>query len=161
MEFSELVPYHAQIADKAVWLRAVSTDVFNHGPAKLFLNTGFQVEAGQASDHGSPMQPGDPSGKPPGFVVLQSGPRGPRARQHPLVERLPADELPGGPSAIRGTRSSPFGTLPAMTLRPAGVLRRRQALNEQHLGKMADPEIETRINAYEMASRMHIQRLRS
>ena len=43
MELSELLPHHVKIVDEVCWLRGVVTDVFNHGPAKLFLNTGFQA----------------------------------------------------------------------------------------------------------------------
>lgn len=43
MHLSELLPHHRQIVDKVCWLRGMTTDVFNHGPAKLFMNTGFQA----------------------------------------------------------------------------------------------------------------------
>jgi hypothetical protein len=43
MTLSELLPHHRKIVDEVCWLRGMSTDVFNHGPAKLFMNTGFQI----------------------------------------------------------------------------------------------------------------------
>ena len=43
MQLSELIPHHHKIADQVCWLNGMTTDVFNHGPAKLFLNTGFQA----------------------------------------------------------------------------------------------------------------------
>jgi len=43
MSLSELFPHHRKIVDEVVWLRGMTTDVFNHGPAKLFMNTGFQA----------------------------------------------------------------------------------------------------------------------
>lgn len=41
MWLSELLPHHQKIVDEVCWLRGMATDVFNHGPAKLFMNTGF------------------------------------------------------------------------------------------------------------------------
>ena len=43
MTLSELIPHHRKIVDDVCWLRGMTTDVFNHGPAKLFMNTGFQA----------------------------------------------------------------------------------------------------------------------
>ncbi len=43
MTISELLPHTKKIADEVCWLRGMSTDVFNHGPAKLFMNSGFQA----------------------------------------------------------------------------------------------------------------------
>ena len=37
---SECLPHLAGVADDICTLRAVKTDVFNHGPAKFFMNTG-------------------------------------------------------------------------------------------------------------------------
>jgi hypothetical protein len=78
MQLSELLPHHQEIVDQAVWLRGMVTDVFNHGPAKQFMNTGF-AGAGRASlGSWATYGLGSPSKDLPGFVVLQSGPRGPR-----------------------------------------------------------------------------------
>src|SRR5262245_59262193 len=41
MDLGELFPHHRKIVDEVCWLRGMTTDVFNHGPAKLFVNTGF------------------------------------------------------------------------------------------------------------------------
>ncbi|MFN9973283.1 MAG: DUF1501 domain-containing protein, partial [Phycisphaerae bacterium] len=43
MELSDLLPYHRTLVDEVCWLRALKTDVFNHGPAKMFMNSGFQA----------------------------------------------------------------------------------------------------------------------
>src|SRR5690349_21100264 len=36
---SELMPHHRDIVDDATFLMGCATDVFNHAPAKLFMNT--------------------------------------------------------------------------------------------------------------------------
>ncbi len=79
MTLSELLPHHRSIADEVCWLKGMTTDVFNHGPAKLFMNTGFQVPGRPGMGAWVTYGLGSPSRDLPGFVVLQSGPRGPRA----------------------------------------------------------------------------------
>src|SRR5205809_415961 len=55
-----------------------ATDVFNHAPAKIFVNTGppqwGRPAIGAGVTYGIGSEPRDL----PGIVVLQSGPRGPR-----------------------------------------------------------------------------------
>ena len=155
MEFSDLIPHHKDIADKAVWLRGMMTDVFNHGPAKLFMNTGFQVPGRASLGSWVTYALGSPSQDLPGFVVLQSGPRGPRAGSTLWSSGYLPTSYQGVPFRSSGD--------PILALRnPPGYDAPTQReffdavrqLNEEHFGKLADPEIETRINAYEMASRM-------
>ncbi len=57
----------------------MTTSVFNHGPAKLFVNTGSPQFMGRPSMGAwATYGIGSESKDLPGFVVLQSGPRGPR-----------------------------------------------------------------------------------
>jgi hypothetical protein len=155
MQLSELLPHHQKIADEAVWLRGMVTDVFNHGPAKQFMNCGFPG-AGRAS-LGSWVTYGlgSPSKDLPGFVVLQSGPRGPRAGSTLWSSGFLPTSYQGVPLRNQGD--------PILHLRsPKGIddIRQREffdlvkTLNEERLAQVGDPEIQTRINAYEMAYRM-------
>ena len=77
-EVSECLPHIASIADKIAIIRTMATDVFNHGPAKCFLTTGSprfdRPSMGSWVTYGI----GSESQELPGYVVLQSGPRGPR-----------------------------------------------------------------------------------
>jgi hypothetical protein len=154
-ELSELLPHLATVVDDVCIVKSMVTDVFNHGPAKLFVNTG-------SSRFGLPSMGawltygiGSESRDLPGFVVLQSGPRGPRG----------GNPLWGSgflPTAYQGV---PFlsGPEPILNLaNPPGIDRLRQAeffatvgrLNAERLAAVGDPEIATRISAYEMAYRM-------
>jgi hypothetical protein len=155
MELSELVPHHQKLVDEVVWLRGMVTDVFNHGPAKQFMNCGFPA-AGRAS-LGSWVTYGlgSPSKDLPGFVVLQSGPRGPRAGSTLWSSGYLPTSYQGVPLRNQGD--------PILHLRsPQGIddAKQRQffdlvkTLNEERLAQTEDPEIQTRINAYEMAYRM-------
>jgi hypothetical protein len=152
---SELLPHLAGVVDDLAFVKSAATDVFNHAPAKLFMNTGT-VQFGRPS-MGSWITYGigSESSSLPGFVVLQSGPRGPRGG---------AVNWSSGflPSAYQGVPLR-AGSEPILNLStPEGISADGQhrtietigALNRAHLAATADPEIETRINAYEVAFRM-------
>ena len=153
--FSELVPHIAGVADELAVVHGLSTENFNHGPAKLFSNTG-SVRTGRPSI-GSWVTYGigSESKDLPGFVVLQSGPRGPRG----------GAALWGSgflPSSYQGVPFRSAGD-PILDLsNPAGVTREEQQhtisaindLNAMLLKETGDTEIQTRISQYEMAFRM-------
>ena len=46
MELGESLPHLGSVADDITLIRGMKTDVFNHGPAKLFLNSGFPQFSG-------------------------------------------------------------------------------------------------------------------
>ncbi|WP_339731245.1 DUF1501 domain-containing protein [uncultured Gimesia sp.] len=154
-ELSDAIPHLASVADDITVLKSMKTDVFNHGPAKLFMNTGTQQFGRPSMGSWVTYGIGSESQNLPGFVVLQSGPRGPRG----------GAPLWGSgflPTTYQGV---PFlnGADPILNLsNPAGIDAKRQSefidtvnqLNTLRLEKTRDPEISTRISAYEMAYRM-------
>ena len=155
MDLSELLPHHRDIVDDVCWLRGMKTDVFNHGPAKCFVNTGSPQFGRPSMGSWVTYGIGSESDSLPGFVVLQSGPRGPRGG---------AALYSSGflPTVHQGV---PFlkGSSPILDLAPPpGYDAKRQGeftdavrdLNKLRLKETGDPEIETRIAAYEMAYRM-------
>ena len=155
MELSELLPHHRKIVDEVCWLRGMKTDVFNHGPAKLFMNTGFQVPGRPSMGSWVTYGIGSESQDLPGFVVLQSGPRGPRAGNALWSAGFLPSSYQGVP--FRGSGD------PILNLtNPQGITPERQrdfvnlvgSLNQERLATTGDPEISTRISAYEMAYRM-------
>ena len=77
-ELSELLPHHRDIVDDICLLKGMKTDVFNHGPAKCFSTPARRSSAGRAWGRGSPTASAASRTTCPAFVVLQSGPRGPR-----------------------------------------------------------------------------------
>jgi hypothetical protein len=155
MTLSELLPHHRKIVDEVCWLRGMSTDVFNHGPAKLFMNTGFQIPGRPAFGAWVTYGLGSESKDLPGFVVLQSGRRGPRAG---------ASLWSSGflPTSFQGVPFRGSGDAILNLQSPAGLAREQErdfydtvgALNRARLETTGDPEIMTRLNAYEMAFRM-------
>ena len=152
---SELLPKLGNVADDLCIVRSVATDVFNHGPAKLFANCGVPRFGAPSMGAWITYGIGSESRDLPGFVVLQSGPRGPRAG-HALWS---SGFLP---TTFQGV---PFlsGPEPILDLAsPPGVDRDGQEsffravgeLDAERLGAVGDPEIATRIAQYEMAFRM-------
>jgi hypothetical protein len=155
MELSELLPHLAGAADDICWLKGVTTDVFNHGPAKLFMNTGFQVPGRPSMGSWVTYGLGSESRDLPAFVVLQSGPRGPRAGNALWASGFLPTTYQGVPFRSVGD--------PILNLKsPSGVdlaqqrsfINLVQDLNRLRFATTGDVEIQTRINAYEMAYRM-------
>jgi Protein of unknown function (DUF1501) len=151
---SEVLPHLATVADDLTIIRSMTTDAFNHAPGQIFMNTGSQQFGRPSMGSWVTYGLGSESRDLPGFVVLNS-----------------AGGLSGGagnygsgflPTVFQGV---PFrkGADPILYLgNPAGLsvdLQRKtldavKELNQRRLGLMGDPEIETRINAFEMAYRM-------
>src|SRR5262249_9597329 len=75
---SQCLPHMAGVADHLAVVRSLATNVFNHAPAKIFLNTGSPQAGRPSMGSWVTYGIGSPSRELPGFVVLQSGPRGPR-----------------------------------------------------------------------------------
>jgi hypothetical protein len=155
MDISDLLPHHKTIADDLCWLRGMKTDVFNHGPAKCFVNTGSPQFGRPSMGAWLTYGLGSDSDSLPGFVVLQSGPRGPRGG---------AALYSSGflPSVYQGV---PFlkGPNPILDLAPPPKVGTKEQgefvdavrdLNKLRLDATGDPEIQTRIAAYEMSYRM-------
>ena len=152
---SELLPHTASVVDDLAFVPAVATEVFNHAPAKVFVNTGTAQFGRPSMGSWATYGLGSESEELPGFVVLQSGPRGPRG----------GNLLWGSgflPTMYQGV---PFrsGGEPILDLTsPRGIDARRQGqaleairdLNQARLRETGDAEIATRIASYEMAYRM-------
>jgi hypothetical protein len=75
---SDLFPYTAGVVDDITLLKSCAADLFNHAPAKLFMNTGSGQFGRPSMGSWITYGLGSESNNLPGFVVLQSGPRGPR-----------------------------------------------------------------------------------
>jgi len=153
--FSDLLPHIASCADDIAMVSGVNTDNFNHGPAKCFVNTGSTRFGRPSIGAWVTYGVGSESKDLPGFVVLQSGPRGPRG----------GAALWGSGFLPTGYQGVPFrsGGDPILDLSsPLGVTDNTQKqsletirdLNLSKLAETGDPEISTRISAYEMAYRM-------
>jgi hypothetical protein len=152
---SELVPYMSQIVDDVTFVHSCATDVFNHAPAKLFMNTGSSQFGRPSMGAWTTYGIGSESRDLPGFVVMLSGPRGPRGGSANWTSGFLPTTYQGVPLRAQGDPildiSSPPGITPQKQRLTIDAIR---DLNLQRLAATGDPEITTRINAYEMAYRM-------
>ncbi|MFY8056413.1 MAG: DUF1501 domain-containing protein [Planctomycetaceae bacterium] len=155
MDLSEVLPHHRRIVDDVCWVRSVATNVFNHGPAKMFMNSGFQAPGRPSLGSWVAWGLGSESDSLPGFVVLQSGPRGPRGGNILWSSGFLPTTCQGVPFRSRG---NPILNLAS----PPGISREAQQdftstvgqLNSLRMQDVRDPEIRTRIEAYETAFSM-------
>ncbi len=157
MWLSELLPHTARMTDDLCFIRTMNTDAINHDPAITFIQTGSQ-QAGRPS-FGSWVSYGLGSDNQnmPAFVVLLSKGRG---GDQPLYAKLWSNGFL--PSVHQGVvfRSGPD---PVYYLNnPPGIdrsSRRRMLdklaqLNAEQMKHVLDPEINNRMQQYEMAYRM-------
>ncbi|MFM8360442.1 MAG: DUF1501 domain-containing protein, partial [Verrucomicrobiota bacterium] len=152
---SDLLPHTAGMADQLAFVKSCQTNLFNHAPAKLFMNTGSGQFGRPSMGSWVSYGLGSPSQDLPGFVVLQSGPRGPRGGAVNWGSGFLPTTFQGVPLRGRGD--------PVLNLsNPPGIDagRQRRALDtlaELNLARQVatgDPEILTRVASYEMAFRM-------
>ncbi|MGJ8641657.1 MAG: DUF1501 domain-containing protein [Opitutaceae bacterium] len=152
---SEYLPHFSQIVDDVCFVKTMKTDQFNHGPAQLVVQTG-NARLGNAS-LGSWVTYGlgTENQNLPGYMVLVSGGRMPRAGKN----------LWGSgylPSVYQGVLCRSSGDPILNVSNPAHVpsrfrraaLDRLNSINEQNFRSVQDPEVNTRIAQYEMAFRM-------
>ncbi len=153
-ELSEVLPYLAQVADDIAIVKSVHTDLFNHSPAQLFVNTGSGIPGRPSMGAWLSYGLGSEADDLPAFVVLKSG-----------------GSLSGGasmwssgflPSNHQGVPFREQGDPILHVSCPPGIDMKAQRdaldligeLNRERLNAVGDPEIASRIEAYEMAFRM-------
>jgi uncharacterized protein (DUF1501 family) len=151
---SELLPYTAKVV-----IKTMNTDAINHDPAITFFQTGFQQPGRPSMGAWVSYGLGNENQNLPAYIVLLSTAHAINTDQ-PLFSRLWSSGFL--PSNYQGVRLR-GGATPVLYLdNPPGVNQttRRQMLDA--VGKLnklksqdyGDPEIETRIQQYEMAYRM-------
>lgn len=151
---SEMLPHLAKVVDDIAIVKSMHTSQFNHAPAQIFLNTGSPLPGRPGMGGWVTYGLGSESNDLPGFVVLSS-----------------AGGLSGGaalwssgflPTSYQGVPFRTKGDPILSVSNPPGIdaplqrdsLDLLRGLNEDHQNEVGDPEIQTRIAAYEMAFRM-------
>ncbi len=154
-EISELLPHLGEIADDIAIVRSVHTTQFNHAPAQIFMNTGFQIIGRPSFGSWMTYGLGSECSDLPGFVVLISGENQPDGGKACWGSGFL-------PTVYQGVEFRSQGDPVLFLTNPDGVSEqaRRESLDaikdlsEMHLKSAGDPEIVTRIASYEMAYRM-------
>jgi len=154
-ELSELLPHTATIVDEIAIVKSMVTDAFNHAPAQLLMNTGTQQFGRPSMGAWATYGLGSETQDLPAFVAMSTGKKGPSAGN----ACWGAGFLPTVYAGVEFRGSSD----PVLYLsNPRGVDAELQKdtidtvnrLNRLRLDVTGDPEIATRISAFEMAYRM-------
>lgn len=154
---SELLPHHTGIVDDLCFIKSVHTEHINHDPAVTFIQTGNQIGGRPSMGSWVSYGLGSENQNLPAFVVLLSRGRG---GDQPLYAKLWSN---GFLSSVHQGVVFRSGPDPIFYLNnPDGLdaVSRRNMLNA--LSKMStdqfknilDPEINNRMQQYEMAYRM-------
>jgi hypothetical protein len=154
-EISELLPHLQGVANDITIVRSLHTTQFNHAPAQIFMNTGFQIIGRPSMGSWMTYGLGSECKDLPGFVVLISGENQPDGGKACWGSGFL-------PSTYQGVEFRSQGDPVLFLTNPDGVSEqaRRESLdllkklNEEHLASNGDPEIATRIASYEMAYKM-------
>jgi len=155
MWVSDLLPHMASIVDQVCFVRSCKTDLFNHAPAKMFMNTGSGLFGRPSMGAWATYGLGSECDDLPGFVVLQSGPRGPRGGAVLWGSGVLPTTYQGVPLRNQGDPIVNLSTPPKVDdKQQRELVDAVRELNLKHLVETGDEEIATRINAYEMAYRM-------
>jgi hypothetical protein len=154
-ELSQLLPHLASHADDIAIIRSMKTTQFNHAPAQIFINTGHQVPGRPSFGSWLSYGLGTETKDLPAFVVLLSGENNPDGGKScwgsgflPTVHQGVEFRSKGEPVLFV---NNPQGVSDASRRESLNVLN---GLNEMHFAEAGDPEIRTRISAYELAYRM-------
>jgi hypothetical protein len=154
-ELSDLLPHLAQVADEIAIIRSMKTTQFNHAPGQIFMNTGHQIIGRPSLGSWLTYGLGSSNQDLPGFVVLLSGENNPDGGKSCWGSGFL-------PTVYQGVEFRSKGDPVLFISNPDGVSRevRRSSLdalndlNRMRQIEAGDPEINTRIAAYEMAYRM-------
>ena len=151
---SELLPYHRTIVDRVAFVHSMQSDEFNHVPAQLLQHTGAPRLGRPTMGAWLSYGLGSANEDLPAYVVLASGKAG----------RCGASCWGSGflPSRHQGVQLRGDGDPVLFLGDPPGfdaALRQARldaivALDAEHSKAHGDPEIATRLAAYELAARM-------
>jgi len=154
-ELSELLPHLAEVADDIAIVRSMKTDAFNHAPAQILMSTGSSQFGRPSMGAWSTYGLGSEATDLPGFVVFSSGAKGPSGGNSNWGSGFL-------PTVHQGVQFRGSGEPVLYLTNPRGVddalqrdtLDTVKSLNTMRLDQTGDPEIATRISAFEMAYRM-------
>jgi len=154
-ELSSLLPQLAKIVDDIAIVKSMHTTQFNHAPAQIFMNTGHQIPGRPSMGAWLTYGLGSENKDLPGFVVMLSGKNAPDGGKSCYGSGF----LPSTYQAVEFRRSGDPVLFLSNPAEMTSETRRRSLdllknLNNSHQTDTGDPEIASRIAAYEMAFRM-------
>lgn len=154
---SDYLPYHRKIVDDIAIVRSMVTDQINHDPAHTMMNTGTAISGRPSMGSWVTYGLGSEAEDLPGFVVMTSfAGRNPQ----PISQRMWNNGfLPG---RFQGVEFNATGDPVNYLRNPKGVSDAGQrelvdtvvGLDRHRNQSIHNPDVETRIAAYEMAFKM-------
>lgn len=154
VEYSDLVPNIGSCADDICMIRSLHTDVFNHHPAQLMMETGVPFFGRPSIGSWLLYGLGSESQNLPGYVVLSSG-RGTSGGTTLWSSGFLPSTYAGVLFRNRGepvlNLTNPPGASSQIQRASLDALR---DLNAHRYEQVADQEIASRIASYELAFRM-------
>ncbi|HZJ16401.1 MAG TPA: DUF1501 domain-containing protein [Chthoniobacteraceae bacterium] len=156
---SELLPHTAKVVDDICFIRSMHTEAINHDPAITFIQTGSEQPGRPSIGAWLSYGIGSENQDLPAFIVLISQGTG-ELNDQPLFSRLWGTGFL--PPSHQGVKFRSQGDPVLYLKNPPGFDRaaRREMLdaldeiNRAAAQEIGDPEIDTRIQQYEMAYRM-------
>lgn len=150
-----LMPHLGSVVDDVSFIKSMYTTQFNHGPAQIFQMTGHQIPTRPSFGAWLSYGIGSEGKDLPAFVVLLSGHANPDGGAAcwgcgflPTVHQGVAFQKSGDPVNFV---SNPEGVVPESRRESLDLIG---SLNQDELAMDGDPEISTRIAAYELAYKM-------
>jgi hypothetical protein len=154
MELSDFLPHLSTCADDIALIRSMHTDSFNHHPGQLAMNTGVPTFGRPSMGSWLNYGLGSESQDLPGYVVLTAG-RGTSGGASNWSSGFLPSTYQGVLFRSQGEPvldlNNPLGLTDDMQRQTIAAL---SALNRQRHQHIGDPEINSRIAAYELAFRM-------
>jgi len=154
MELSDLLPHLGSVADDIAWVRSMHTEAFNHHPGQLLMNTGSTMFGRPSLGSWLIYGLGTEGKNLPGYVVLSAG-RGTSGGTSNWGSGFLPSSYAGTVFRNQGepvlNLSNPAGLSPTMQAKTIEAIR---DLNGIRYATLNDPEISSRVAAYELAFRM-------
>lgn len=154
MDFSDYLPHIATCADDLLMIRSLHSEQFNHHPGQLLLSCGRASFGLPTMGSWLTYGLGSESQNLPGYVVLTSG-RGSSGGASLWSSGFLPSHYAGVLFRNQGdpvlNLSNPDGVSPELQRRSLDAVR---ALNQERFEQMQDPEINSRIQSFELAFRM-------
>ncbi|MCA9014895.1 MAG: DUF1501 domain-containing protein [Planctomycetaceae bacterium] len=156
LDFSDNLPHLGSCADDLCMIRTVHTDVSNHHPAQMLMNSGSTMFDRPSMGAWVTYGLGSESENLPGYVVLLSNSgKGVDGGSSLWTNGILPSTYRGVTFRSRGEAilylSNPEGISPAIQRQRLDAIRDLNTLRHDQMG---DPEIASRIASYELAYRM-------
>ena len=152
---TELMPHTAGVVDDLCFIKSLQTEPINHDPAVTFIQTGRAISGRPAFGSWMHYGLGNASQNLPAYVVMISG-----NADQPILSRYYHNGFL--PSRYQGVQFQSAGDPVLFLSNPSGIDHQNRGriintinqLNSFQHEQSGDPEIEARIDSFELAYRM-------